>query len=338
MRVSIIIPVFNSEKTLERCIDSLLEQSYRHLEIVLVNDGSTDNSGNICDKYSKKHNNILAFHQPNNGVSAARNLGLDNCNGDWVCFVDSDDYVGKNYVESFLLTNLEETELVVQDIVKIERGDRQRTNVGLYGTFEMLDIAYWIQFNAILKNGYAACKLYCKKTIDRYGLRFDQEVRFCEDLIFYLKFLSSIEKVSFVDEGNYFYEITRESATSKIFPFEEYMLTIEKLDSALAKYHESILETEQYKFLFGLLTYLALLSVFKDTNGRSSNDSIVMKLSALRECNKFMYLSYYVGLRKTAIIENFFVAMISKKKFSVVRVVFPLYMSFLEFARKIRRF
>ena len=91
--ISIIIPVYNVEKWLNKCIDSILVQSYKNFEIILVNDGSTDKSGDICDKYSKEDNRIKVFHNKNKGLSYSRNFGVKNSNGKYVMFVDSDDFI-----------------------------------------------------------------------------------------------------------------------------------------------------------------------------------------------------------------------------------------------------
>lgn len=96
--ISIIVPVYNVSKYLKKCIDSLVAQTYKNIEIILVDDGSTDNSGIICDYYSNKYENILSFHKQNTGLGLTRNFGLKKANGQYVMFVDSDDYVNKNMI------------------------------------------------------------------------------------------------------------------------------------------------------------------------------------------------------------------------------------------------
>ena len=96
--VSVIVPVYNVAPYLKRCIKSILNQSYAKLEVILVDDGSTDGSGKICDKLKETDNRIMVIHQANKGLSGARNTGIDNCHGQYVCFVDSDDYVHPDYV------------------------------------------------------------------------------------------------------------------------------------------------------------------------------------------------------------------------------------------------
>ena len=101
-KVSVIIPVYNVEKYLDECIESVLSQTYRNLEIILVDDGSTDKSGSICDAYKNKDNRIITIHKRNGGLSDARNSAIDICTGDYVTFIDSDDYVSPFFVEVLL--------------------------------------------------------------------------------------------------------------------------------------------------------------------------------------------------------------------------------------------
>ena len=100
--VSVVVPVYNVEKYLSRCIDSISRQSYSNLQIILVDDGSKDNSAVICDEYSKKDTRISVIHKTNGGLSDARNVGIDNAKGDYICFIDSDDFVRETYVEDLL--------------------------------------------------------------------------------------------------------------------------------------------------------------------------------------------------------------------------------------------
>lgn len=101
-KISVIVPVYNSEQYLPKCIDSVLDQGNIQLEVLLVNDGSTDNSGNICNDYSIKDKRIKVFHQANGGVSSARNKGIENATGDWICFVDADDWIEPNSLEKIM--------------------------------------------------------------------------------------------------------------------------------------------------------------------------------------------------------------------------------------------
>ena len=103
-KVSIIVPVYKAEKYLNRCVDSILAQTFTDFELLLIDDGSPDRSGEICDEYAKKDSRIRVFHKKNGGVSSARNLGLDNVLGEYVTFVDSDDWVEPDFVETMIQT------------------------------------------------------------------------------------------------------------------------------------------------------------------------------------------------------------------------------------------
>ena len=98
-KISVIVPVYNVEQYLPRCIESILAQTYNDFELLLINDGSSDNSGNICDEYAKNNSRVRVFHKENGGVSSARNMGLDNAQGEYVVFVDSDDFIRNKYLE-----------------------------------------------------------------------------------------------------------------------------------------------------------------------------------------------------------------------------------------------
>ena len=91
--ISVIVPVYNAEKYISKCIDSILSQTFKDFELILINDGSTDNSDLICDKYASIDNRVKVFHKKNGGAGSARNLGIQKASGDWVMFVDSDDWI-----------------------------------------------------------------------------------------------------------------------------------------------------------------------------------------------------------------------------------------------------
>ena len=104
--ISIIIPVYNSEKYLIECLDSVLLQTYKNFEALLINDGSTDNSGEICDNFAVKDSRFKVFHKKNGGVSSARNFGIKEAKGEWICFVDSDDFVSDLFLANIFNNDL----------------------------------------------------------------------------------------------------------------------------------------------------------------------------------------------------------------------------------------
>lgn len=125
--VSVIVPVYKVEKYLPRCIESIQNQTYKNLEIILVDDGSPDNSGAICDEYAKRDNRIKVIHQDNKGLSGARNAGLNCASGGYICFVDSDDYLDKDLVKENLQRLLaEDADVIIFNIIEVHRNSTKK--------------------------------------------------------------------------------------------------------------------------------------------------------------------------------------------------------------------
>ena len=180
--ISIIVPVYNTEKYLDRCIQSILSQTYTDFELLLINDGSTDSSGAICDKYAEQDSRVRVFHKENGGVSSARNVGLDNAKGEWVTFCDSDDWVENCWLDTFV-DNSENTDLVVQGF----------NNVGLYNLYEfpltsfsgdVKEALHLLFENKVV--GYTFIKLFKRKFLEKYNIKFNETIKFREDEDFLL--------------------------------------------------------------------------------------------------------------------------------------------------------
>lgn len=214
--VSVIVPVYNVEKYLARCLDSVVGQTYRNLEIILVNDGSTDRSGEICSQYAQRDTRIRLFTQENQGLSAARNTGLDHMTGEYIVFVDSDDYISLSLVEILLRALLERK--VPMAICRFDMIDEEEKGQGtLYSgpkaNFRILsrDNLY----DEIDKRVRAVTpavwgKLYSKSIFD--GLRFDMG-RFHEDILIFHKIYGKVNTVCYTDAMLYHYVQTSSSIT-----------------------------------------------------------------------------------------------------------------------------
>ena len=120
IKISIIVPVYNGQKYIRTCLDSILNQTYKNIELIIINDGSTDNSKTIIEEYVKRDKRIVAYHQNNKGVSDARNKGLKYATGKWIWFVDSDDIPSKSFLSEVFKINLKrETDIIVGNYMKV---------------------------------------------------------------------------------------------------------------------------------------------------------------------------------------------------------------------------
>ena len=208
IKISIIVAVYNCEKTLTKCIKSLLEQTYQNIEIILIDDGSKDKSGKICDEFSFKHNKISVIHSENNGVSSARNIGIQNAVGDYIGFVDSDDYVDKDM------------------FLKLASMMNDQCSLAMCGVYNQKniypkEIIIMEQEQAALAvlqpqsfMGYVCNKLFKAKIIRDNNLWFDEKIFFGEDLVFVIQYLSfTMNNVSAQNIPLYHYEMQSNSGS-----------------------------------------------------------------------------------------------------------------------------
>lgn len=201
-KISIIVPVFNAEKYIHRCIDSLLAQSFTNFELILVDDGSSDRSGQICDEYAAKDSRVSVFHKKNEGVSSARNLGLDNAKGEWISFVDSDDFVYEHFLDNFDVNNNQCFDLINQGL----RIDKEFSGSNEFKFSFVGDRNSWL--NEATRNGtfgYCVIKLFKTQIIRNNNICFNTRVRFQEDELFVLSYLAACNLVKSVAKVGYFY-------------------------------------------------------------------------------------------------------------------------------------
>lgn len=216
MTVSIIVPVYNTAVYLPACIDSILAQSYTDFELILVDDGSTDDSLQVCETYAARDARIRVLHQQNAGVSAARNLGVEQAQGDWLCYVDSDDVVLPAYLQDMLAVADSEDCLVMGNISDSRMKGLITSDVVLEG--EAM-VRYMLSHNILNLSGPVA-KLYNRATLVRYGIRFPQDIHYGEDMLYFLQYLNHIGRVAF--RQSELYQVTmREGSLSRgYYPFE----------------------------------------------------------------------------------------------------------------------
>lgn len=222
--VSIIVPVYNTEKYLAQCIESILNQTYSKFELLLINDGSTDGSGDLCDTYAKQDRRISVIHQKNAGVSMARNTGLDHACGEYIMFVDSDDYIDPELVEEAHRTirksdaDIYICGLIVENfqagkiVSKETYAAKEKSVYSLNELLENMNVSYPAQYI------YGPChKLYRRKAIENEAVRFDLRLSVWEDFLFNQKVLAKVRSVQISDKVYYHYRKERGDSLSSSF-------------------------------------------------------------------------------------------------------------------------
>ncbi len=236
--VSIIVPVYQVEEYLRRCLDSLLQQTYQNIEIVLVDDGSLDNSAEICDEYGSLDKRVKVIHQANSGVSQARNTGVANASGQYLTFVDSDDYVKDNYIEKLVEPLQEKKYSLIIGQHEIEYGNSKpypkysQPLKGVYRSKECID--YLLYDEGVDVSCW--CKLYQKELFEDISYPAGQ---LFEDAAITPLLIAKAEEIRIIDEVIYVYHIREKSITTSLFAVSKMDLitsTKQMCDSILSIY------------------------------------------------------------------------------------------------------
>ena len=275
-KLSTIVPVYNAEKTLNRCVDSILSQTYKNFELILVDDGSSDKSADICDEYQKTDNRIKVIHSKNGGVSHARNLGLDICSGEIVTFIDSDDYIEPDFFDEIVRCMAPDIDvaffgIITEDnnkkiIKKVAPPNEVHKNCG--EALSYIDITF------------VYGKSYRTDLIKKNALRFNEKYSLGEDTIFLINFLlkcSGGMKLS--GENQYHYVIgSGDSLSIKYVPnIEEVFSEIYDLRKQLERKYP-----EYYKVYFikeKLLAEVAIANLYR----RNCNLPLRSKIGVIKK-------------------------------------------------------
>lgn len=221
--ISVIIPVYNVEKYLNKCIDSIVNQTYKNLEVILVDDGSLDKSSQLCDEWAKRDNRINVIHKVNGGLSSARNYGLKISKGEYISFVDSDDWVDKNTYQELLCHTKKDIDFVSFGVLEeYDTETYQILNSNNYQIYKQKQI-----FNRILDDnsvaGYVCNKLFKRSIIGNE--KFDETLMSCEDIDFCTRISVMCNSIIHVDAKFYHYRRRNDSMTGE-YKYNPYKLSV----------------------------------------------------------------------------------------------------------------
>ncbi|PXV63318.1 glycosyltransferase EpsJ [Dysgonomonas alginatilytica] len=278
--ISIIIPIYNMEQFLGRCLDSVVNQTYTALDIILINDGSTDSSGDICNAYAQNDPRINVIHQANGGVSSARNAGLDIATGDYISFVDPDDYIELNTYET-LIPYLDNNSIDILRFNAYRKSEilNQLPFKGEYSgeRFEqeiVLPMVGSEKFGGMFILGVLWIHLFRRKVIEKNHIRFNKELRRCEDRLFTITAMLHSNRMFFIDSVLYHYQVNDESLSNRYDPirWQQELIFLDDLKKAYTHVKSDPFITEANKRIKNDYTLRAVTSINNEyfTNNTNS--------------------------------------------------------------------
>ena len=302
MKVSIIVPVYKSEPFLEDCINSIINQIFTDWELILVDDGSPDFCGRICDSFAVKDSRIKVLHQKNSGVSVARNRGIYQAKGEYICFVDSDDLIEPDFLNSFWIGE-ENADLYLQGY-KVVHEDKEVQNIISFSGMDQLSVREWksvyifAEEKHIFNSPWA--RLFKRQIIIEHHIQFDSSLSFGEDHVFSLQFLLYVQTLSFIQNSGYLYvKRKQESLTSAFIPHSmfiryvrlSYNLRIQNCEKheIAEKHFMTFIEVEKNVYVLR-----AILSLFSDKklSHKKRNELLFFYLN---ELNSSVAISFMPG-------------------------------------------
>ncbi|MCI6647431.1 MAG: glycosyltransferase [Oscillospiraceae bacterium] len=248
--VSIIVPVYNAETTLRHCVDSILSQEFTDFELLLVDDGSQDSSGSICEEYAGRDARVRVIHQENSGVSAARNNALDRARGEYLQFLDSDDWITPDATRLLVRTAREhQCDLVIADFYRVigarvsPKGDIEDDGVLTREEYA----AHMMENPADFYYGVLWNKLYRRDIVEEHHLRMDPEVSWCEDFLFNLEYILHAERFCALQVPIYYYVKTKGSLANQSMTISRTVKTKLTLFEYYNQFYKRVLDPAEYE-------------------------------------------------------------------------------------------
>lgn len=288
MKYSVIIPVYNSKKTIKRCIESITSQDRDDVEIIIINDGSTDDSESLCKALQTEHYNIIYIHKENGGVSSARNLGISVAKGKYVMFVDSDDYVDSECFDVLDNYTKSDADFYQFGFSIVAKGAVKGTQIWSERHINTLSEKKTFIGESVVTRSINSCwaKLYKRKIIEEKDLRFCEELSVGEDLTFAFTFLLFADKIERIDSKIYFVDVSNETSLSRKYRenlSEQLICVYESMCEAFEKSH---IESEFVNRSLAWLHYRNAYSVANDLS--KSNLTFLERRKKLKAmCNLF---------------------------------------------------
>ncbi|WP_028550871.1 glycosyltransferase family 2 protein [Paenibacillus sp. UNC451MF] len=324
IKVSVIVPVYNAEQYIAHCIESLLNQTLEECEFIFVNDGSKDQSGQVIEEYSKTDSRIKLVHQSNQGVSAARNAGLQEATGTYIGFVDADDYVDKDMYEVLYNTAIEsDYDVVISNFESEIEGHKVITTYPFpLGTVLKKDYIEQEVLTYFLKSDQlntVCSKLYKNKRIQDYKVKFPEKVALGEDGLFNMQFFRHADRIQYIDYTGYHYREVVGSATRNILEKDYFKRALEVYTLDIPEMYLTTLDKmriqqlRSIKLINSVMSYIYVY--FKSSNEISFRQRMkyvnnMINDPCVREALPYFYSEMYTSL---GTYEKFLADMIRKR-------------------------
>ena len=313
-KISIVVPIYNVEQYINKCVTSLITQTYSNIEIILVDDGSPDDSPKIIDELSKKDNRIIVIHKKNGGVSSARNVGIEASTGEYILFVDGDDYVDNDFVQYFydLINKSVDIDIGINyskysisdkkngnDDIKVR--DSKQIIVDLYA--ERLNVAVWN-------------KIYRKSFLDRYNIRFDESIWFGEGMLFNIVCLQYTDNVV-VGYKKVYHQVFNVNSAMRSFNLKSNLCGIRSLEIQKSLWKKNTIEIENsWEYHRRAFNFSILTGIIKIKAQKKYRDEYILCKKNLRK-NIMIPLKVNIPTKKKILYIIAFISPVFAEKLSI---------------------
>ena len=334
--ISVIIPVYNTEQSLGQCIDSVLKSTYKDFELILVNDGSTDNSLAICRSYCEKDKRIWMINQENRGVSEARNRAIDASRGDWIVFVDSDDMISSKFLE--MVAEEDTVDLLLFDFIKLGHEAKRKESIVFtpYEDKKKVLICKAIEGHQLSGDGNtnmrSPCgKAYRRSVIDKYSIRFIPGVLMGEDILFNIEFILRANSCKYITVPVYLYTVRMGSVMHGFVSglLQNYLIFQKELKDALVR-HGVFFEVENTYYANALenMAYVLIKEIFSPYNKKTYSEKRMLckKMAEDEIYTRALKDNYNTGILARRILLCFF----RHKCYYAVKIICNISHFFLE--------
>ena len=317
-KYSIIIPIYNVESTLKRCVDSVIGQTYKNLEIICINDGSTDKSLKILEEY-KNDNRIKIITQKNKGIASARNTGIKIATGDYITFIDSDDWYELDYIDKMnqILVGNENIEVIRGNYFTSDGINKHKENMQEEFSNKKVDvrnnrtIIFKRLFNAEMKS-YSWLLMLKREIIGKKQLYFNDETRYMEDIEFFSKMLYSIDNIYFCDENKYNYFYNPDGLSKSTKNMKNKIINLYNVKNSI---NELLIQNNESKELIcnanTMYIFMILYMIYiMYQNNEISKEKLKIELQKFRKNEK------YISLNKFKAFDNMQIKLFKKSNFN----------------------